>query len=153
MEERDINFDPSIVICKKCSGIVRYRGGGVYVCEDCGNEVLDDYGKVRQFLEKRGPSNILEISAGTGLDRSVVNKFLKEGRLEVSPYSTVELVCSRCGMPIRYGEYCSKCRPEVEERIARNHKRGVYNTLQDGIMGDQSRMRFLNNDDDKKKKK
>ena len=132
---------------------MRYKGAGTYVCEDCGEEVLDDYGKVRRFLEKRGPSNILEISAGTGLDRGVVNKLLKDGRLEVSQHSSVQLVCRRCGMGIRFGEYCSRCQSEVDELRARNSKKGIYNTIQDQIVTDRNKMRFINNENNKDKKK
>ena len=153
MSDEVFDFNPSIVVCKECSGIMRYKGGGAYACEDCGFEVLDDYGKVRQFLEKRGPSNILEISAGTGLDRGVVNKLLKDGRLEVSQHSSVQLVCRRCGMGIRYGEYCSRCQNEVDELHNRNIKKGVYNTLQNHSSTDDHKMRFLNSDNKDKKKK
>ena len=138
------DLDPSIVVCSECSGVMRYRGGGIYRCETCGHEVLDDYGKVRQFLEKRGPSNVFEISAGTGLSRSVVNRMLKEGRLQVSAHSSVNLLCARCGMPIRYGEYCNRCQSEISELDARNRKKGVYNVFNSEQETGDGKMRFLN---------
>ena len=49
----ELTINPALVVCKECSGVMRYRGGGLYVCEECKHEELDDYGKVRQFLEKR----------------------------------------------------------------------------------------------------
>ncbi|MBO4396563.1 MAG: hypothetical protein J5819_09490 [Eubacterium sp.] len=141
------NINPSIIVCSECSGIMRYKGAGRYVCEDCKHEVLDDFGKVRQFLEKRGPSNVFEISAGTGIPRSVVNKLLKDGRLQVSPHSEVGLVCSRCGMAIRFGEYCNRCQEEISNIEARNKKKGIYNVFNEEK--EDGKMRFLQ--DDKKK--
>ena len=152
MSDEAFDFNPSMVVCSKCSGIMRYKGGGAYACEDCGAEVLDDYGKVREFLDKRGPSNVMEIAAGTGLERSVVSKLLKDGRLEVSQHSSTQLFCRRCGMGIRYGEYCSRCQNEVEELHQRNIKKGVYNAIQEQTSEGSTKMRFLNNDKNDKKK-
>ncbi|MEE3467601.1 MAG: hypothetical protein VZQ83_04105 [Eubacterium sp.] len=134
---------PSLIICSECEGVMRYRGAGIYVCEHCGHEEMDDYGKVRAFLEKRGPSNAFEISEGTGLSRTTVINLLKDGRLEVAKSSTVGLVCARCGMAIRTGEYCLKCENEVRQEMdARNQKRGIYNAL---LQETDNKMRFLDN--------
>ena len=47
--------------------------------------LLDDYGKVRKYLDENGPSTSIEISEETGVKRSVIEEFLKVGRLEVVP--------------------------------------------------------------------
>lgn len=132
----------SLIICCECSGVMQYKGAGTYVCEHCGHEELDDYGVVRRFLEKRGPSNIFEIAEGTGLNRSVISGLFKEGRLEVAKSSAVAVTCARCGMPIRSGEYCSKCDAEMKALGERNKKKGIYNVLKEGGK-DDGKMRFL----------
>ena len=147
MEEQSLSIKPSLVVCTECSGVMRYKGAGTYVCEKCGHEEMNDYGIVRQFLEKRGPSNVFEISAGTGLSRSVIVGLLKEGRLEVAKSSTTGLVCMRCGLQIRHGEYCSRCQAELDSMESRNRKKGIYNALMEE-RGD-GKMRFLSEDDKK----
>ena len=142
MSEEGISVKHSIVVCSECSGVMRYKGAGTYVCDDCGHEELDDYGIVRRFLEKRGPSNIFEIAEGTGLPRAVISGLFKDGRLEVARSSAVSVYCKRCGMPIRTGEYCSKCQEEVDKLGERNGKKGTYNALKDLEREDGS-MRFL----------
>ena len=146
MSREDFDLDPSTVVCTECSGVMRYKGGGTYVCQDCGHEVMDNYGKVRQFLEKRGPSNVFEISAGTGLSRAVVNNMLKDGRLQVSAHSSVNLICSRCGVPIRFGEYCNKCQADLNELDARNKRKGVINVFSKETGTGEEKMRFLKDD-------
>ena len=150
MEDEIFDVNPGIIKCSECSGIMRYKGAGIYACEDCGHEEMNDYGKVRAFLEKRGPSNIIEISAGTGLPRAKVSTLLKDGKLEVAPHSATRLYCLRCGMGIRFGDYCSRCQNEVNLLDERNRKKGTYNALKDIEEDKDSRMRFM---DDKKKKK
>ena len=141
-EENQFAPDPSLVVCRECSGVMQYRGGGIYICEHCGHEEMDDYGKVRAFLEKRGPSNAFEIAEGTGLSRTRVVNLLKDGRLEISRSSSQTLFCERCGMPIRSGEYCSKCENEVKGLEERNRKKGIYNAL---LKESDDKMRFLGN--------
>jgi len=148
MSDKPFEPKPSLIVCSECEGVMRYRGSGIYRCEACGHEEMDEYGKVRAFLEKRGPSNAFEIAAGTGVSRTVVIDFLKQGRLEVSRSSDGMLYCMRCGMPIRAGEYCSRCENEVKELADRNKKKGIYNVLLED--SNDNKMRFL--DGDKKKK-
>ncbi len=145
MSDEELEFDPGTVICEKCGGIVKFRGSGKYECSECGNIVLDDFGKVRDFLEKRGPSNIMEIAYATGLEKSVVSKLLMDGRIQVLQHSTNAKNCSRCGIPITRGKYCSEC-AELLSKI----KKKALTTKKDS-----SKMRFLNSENttDKKKKK
>jgi hypothetical protein len=58
-----------------------YLGLGEYKCEACGGTSLDDYGKVRNYIEKHGPNSAVHISEATGVKRSVVNLLLSEGRV------------------------------------------------------------------------
>lgn len=142
MAEEGARIKHSTIVCSECSGVMRYKGAGTYVCEDCGHEELDDYGVVRRFLEKRGPSNIFEIAEGTGISRSVISGLFKEGRLEVSKSSQVTIYCHRCGMAIRSGEYCSRCQAEIDKLGERYNKKGTYNALKD-MNNEDGSMRFL----------
>ena len=38
--------------CKKCGGIMVFKGVGEYHCEDCNAVDYDDYGKVRLYIEE-----------------------------------------------------------------------------------------------------
>ena len=97
------------VICEKCKGKLFFSGGGRYKCQDCGNEVLDDFGKVKEFLEENGPSPSMVISENTGVRQDIINMFLKKGRLEIPEGSPCYIKCEKCGCSIRYGRFCPEC--------------------------------------------
>ena len=144
MSDNDLGFEPKTVLCEKCGGIVKFRGSGRYECEDCGYVFLDDFGKVREFLEKRGPSNIMEISYATGIEKTVISKLLMDGRLQVTQLHGEGKKCLRCGIPIARGKYCAEC----EKTIPKTRR-----TVKDP-KNDDSKMRFINiESSDKKKKK
>lgn len=144
--DEELEFDPSIVVCEECGGIVKYQGSGAYVCIDCGHKVFDDYGKVKDFLEKRGPSNIMEISYATGLERNVVAKLLMDGRIQVARKSIDGKVCMNCGMPINHGKYCNDCAGLVAER---KRKKAVSEKNK----SDKSKIHFMGGDPKKPKSK
>ena len=43
--------------CEKCGGVMVFKGVGEYECEKCGALEYDDYGKVRNYIEKHMGAN------------------------------------------------------------------------------------------------
>lgn len=80
-EERHLS-DDSMLICNKCHTIMNYKYSGIFSCPNCGREQLDDFGKVKKYLQTYGPANALVISSMTGVSRSKINEMLREERLE-----------------------------------------------------------------------
>lgn len=101
------------VECELCGGKMFYLGGGKYKCKSCGYETLDDFGKVKEFLEANGPSPAMAVSRATGVRSDVIEIFLKKGRVEIPEGSKYFLNCERCGCSIRYGRYCPECVKEL----------------------------------------
>ena len=139
------------VMCVKCKGKLFYRGGGRYECDVCETFVLDDFGKIKEFLEANGPTPMLLISQATGVDYEIIERFLKKGRLEIPEGSKFYLNCEKCGCSIRYGKYCPDCIKQVaggikavfHEDVGEKPKR-VYNAEMAG------KMHYLKNKKDKK---
>lgn len=101
------------VKCSKCGGKLFYLNSGKYQCDSCGEIVLDDFGKVKEFLEENGPASAVTISAVTGVQREIIEMFLKKGRLEIPEGSKYYLQCEKCGSSIRYGRFCPSCVQEL----------------------------------------
>ncbi|MDY4742712.1 MAG: hypothetical protein SO361_06380, partial [Lachnospira sp.] len=81
------------------------------------------FGKVRNYIEENGPSMAVEISRDTGVQVSVINKFLREGRIEIPDGSDIYIKCEDCGADIRYGRYCPACAAKHN----RGNSAGFYN--------------------------
>lgn len=95
--------------CPKCGGKYAFKGAGRYVCEECGYEFFDDFGKVRAFVDEHGPSPAIVISEATGVSITKISEFLRQGRMEIPDGSGEYIPCERCGEPIRYGRFCPAC--------------------------------------------
>ena len=96
-------------ICPKCGELMHYAFGEVFKCDNCGAEELTSFGKVRKYIEDHGPSNASNISDGTGVPVSTINRYLREGRIEIPDGSDSYIKCEDCGAEIRYGRYCPTC--------------------------------------------
>lgn len=129
------------VRCKECNGVMVYRGVGEYQCEECKAVEYDDYGKVRNFVEKNPGATILQVESSTGVSRKSIQQMLREERLEVSADSKSFLKCEVCGVSIRYGRFCQNCqvslnrRIEEEERRKRNNIQGFATAIAQGEKG------------------
>lgn len=111
--------------CEKCNGVMVFKGVGEYKCEECGFLAYDDYGKVRNYIEKHTGATSAQVSAATGVSQKAIRGMLKEERLEIAPNSSVFLKCEACGAQIRYGRFCNKCQTAYHrnmEEMARAHR-------------------------------
>lgn len=142
---RNLVSDEIITKCEHCSGEVMYKGSGRYVCQDCGAEFLNDFGKVKKYIREHGPSNALTIAEGTGVSRQKIRQYLREGRVEVVEDAAAGVsFCLSCGLPIRTGQYCSRCLERMEKAAAKGEK-GVYNALSEEVKSRQKGQRRFDN--------
>lgn len=119
-------------LCKACSGVLVYKGIGEYKCEECGALEYDDYGKVRNYLEKHRGANVAEISGETGVSHKAIREMIKEKRFEVIDNRGGYLRCEICGEGITSGRLCSKCEEsyhrDVEAKAREERKKGMTMT-------------------------
>lgn len=103
--------------CEQCGGSLKDAGLGIYVCAKCGAETLSEFGMVKQFLNENGPSNAQVISDGTGVPVNKIERFLREGRIEIPEGSDSYISCEKCGVDIRYGRFCPACATTLSKEL------------------------------------
>lgn len=101
--------------CELCGEKVFYLDSGKYQCRKCDHIMLDDFGKVKEFIDQHGPSHSMAISSATGVSAEVIEVFLKKGRLEIPEGSKYYIKCECCHCSIRYGRFCPDC---VKDTVA-----------------------------------
>ncbi|MCR5082458.1 MAG: hypothetical protein K6B15_03195 [Parasporobacterium sp.] len=96
-------------ICKRCGGTFEFVGIGRMYCENCARIDAEQFQAVRDYLYEHGPANALDIEEATGISKEHINKYLREGRLEIPPGSNEYITCEICGAKLRYGRFCPEC--------------------------------------------
>lgn len=70
--------------CSKCmSTRISYTGCGEYECADCKNIELDDYGKVRNFLEKHSGANMADVVRATSVSEQTIKRMIQDGKIDL----------------------------------------------------------------------
>ena len=135
------------VRCTKCEGSLKYRGLGQYACVECGNIEMDDYGKVRAYLEQHPGANQRDVSVATGVPAARIRQLLLEERIEITAASGLFLNCEMCGKAIRSGVRCPECEQKYKAKLEQERKaERVHNTVSGHAATGQKgpgEMRFL----------
>lgn len=85
------------------------------ICPKCWKQEEADYEKVSQFIRKKQNRTALmdEVVEATGVERSLIYKFIKKGRIKLAQFPNLGYPCAKCGTQIREGKLCSSCLAEV----------------------------------------
>lgn len=105
--------------CKKCGKIYTYDG--LPTCRECRKEQEESFKKVKEYLHEFPGASVAEVESSTGVEAKDIMDFLRQGRLEMDPSSSITLSCERCGAKILTGRFCEKCSHEMESGF-----RGTY---------------------------
>ncbi|MBO5474049.1 MAG: hypothetical protein J6A08_09725 [Lachnospiraceae bacterium] len=127
-EYLEINTYNRPTFCPECGGVMVFKGVGEYRCEKCDCQIFDDYGKVRNYLEKHHGATTAQVADATGVSQKSIRDMLKEDRLEITTGSKTFLQCEMCGTSIRGGRLCPKCEVNyhrnLEAQARMGHKSG-----------------------------
>lgn len=121
--------------CEVCGDTLTFMGVGEYKCDKCGHLMYDDYGVVRNYLEKHKGVTVVQISAATGIPQSKIQQMLKEERLEVSDSSRVFLRCEACGKEIKTGRFCPVCEKLAAAAEAKKRAKALREERQTTMAG------------------
>lgn len=98
--------------CKKCGKIYSYDGFAT--CRECRKEQEASFQKVKEYLHEFPGASVAEVESSTGVEAKEIMEFLRQGRLEMDPSSSITLSCERCGTKILTGRFCDRCSNEMQ---------------------------------------
>lgn len=116
-------FDMEIRNCPRCGKMFYYSRNPI--CSECEKEEEKIFQLVKDYLEEYPKSKISDIVRDTGISAKKINKFLRDGRLEVTEGLQDFLTCVNCGKSIRTGRYCDVCSNKLSDKV-----KSVYTPVQ-----------------------
>jgi len=142
--ELDLAAEGTVILSKpglcKCGFEYSYTGLGHYKCEHCGDVFLDEYGKIREFIDQYGSTySLYDISTKTGVSKKFIDAFVQQGRFsEVSRVNK----CAKCGKIIHKGTYCEQCTFSGEQY---EEKRAKFASMLNKDYNVKGEMRYFDN--------
>lgn len=90
------------------------------ICPGCIETEIKMLGNIRDYLRRNPTGRLDEVAEGTGIDIKFINRFIREGRLDL------KVKCKKCGIKIKntHGrQYCDPCSELVRKGIMSTSER------------------------------
>lgn len=104
--------------CPTCGDFFNYTGVRD-VCAKCAMNEEKMYETVYRFLRKREnrAANIERIVEATGVEESLLHKWVRKGRLQPALFPNLGYPCDKCGAITNHGKLCAKCTDEIKRDL------------------------------------
>lgn len=132
-----------VKVCRSCKKMFQYIVGAE-ICPKCREAEEEIFQKVKEYLREHPGANTYEVNQETGVSAKLLEKFLRQGRLEVSADSAITIACERCGRKITTGRFCHQCQNEVANQLNEVKRMLIHSDKEKEDT--EPRMRYLGSD-------
>jgi flagellar operon protein (TIGR03826 family) len=128
--------------CKGCGRLYNYIGG-TPLCPNCLKKLDEKFDQVKEYIYEHPKAGIQEVTEENDVTPMQIRKWIKEERLAFADDSPIGIDCEGCGVTIKTGRFCKKCKDKMA-----NHLGNLYpeEKVEVEIKKDQkekAKMRFL----------
>ena len=128
--------------CKKCGKLFNYVSGPM-ICPLCKEELEEKFQEVKKYVSEHPGCGIPEVTEECDVTPNQIKQWLREERLEFSANTQVGLTCENCGVPVRSGRFCSKCKNSMANDLQGMYKKKKTMVEKKPDTKDNPRMHFL----------
>ncbi|MFC4023859.1 TIGR03826 family flagellar region protein [Oceanobacillus longus] len=103
--------------CSTCDAV--FVKGLRDICPNCYKEEEAAFKKVYAFLKirKNREATLIEIVEETGVEETLITKFIKAKRLHPTDFPKLAFPCEKCGTNIVSGKLCIGCREQLNKEL------------------------------------
>ncbi|WP_249871322.1 TIGR03826 family flagellar region protein [Oceanobacillus saliphilus] len=103
--------------CTRCDTV--FVKGLRDICNNCYKKEEAAFQKVYGFLRirKNREATLIEIVEATGVEETLITKFVKEKRLHPTQFPNLGYPCEKCGITISSGKLCIACTEELKKEL------------------------------------
>lgn len=98
--------------CKNCGKIYNYYGGNL-ICPSCQKKLEETFSLVKQYINDNEDTTVEEVSVELHVPVKQIYSWIREERISFKEESLNGITCERCGISIKTGCYCMKCKNEL----------------------------------------
>lgn len=117
-----MNMKSELFACRKCRRLTNRLIAGL--CGACYSKQDELFTEVREYIYAHKKANMQEITREFNIEPLIIEKWIRDGRLEVTEDSPIKPVCERCGTSILTGKYCDNCKRQTLMNLGQVIKTG-----------------------------
>ena len=99
-------------VCDNCKKMFKSIGENK-VCPLCMIDHEGEFRRVKEYLRENPGTSMAALAEEVNVSISLLEQYLRQERIEVSPSSPIMLACNKCGAEIVTGMYCDECRKNM----------------------------------------
>lgn len=104
--------------CKGCGKLFNYMEGDKPLCAACQRKLEQKFSEVRTYIEEHPQTTIQQVSEEKDVSVKQIKQWIRQERLVLSQASADGILCEHCGIPIRSGRFCEKCKTAMQNTFA-----------------------------------
>lgn len=129
--------------CRRCKRLFNYIAGP-FICPVCREEIEAQFQVVKKYIADNSGCKIEEVAEACEVDVQQLRTWVREERLQ---FSSESIDCLNCGVAIKSGRYCEKCRiivaNELNTALGNNSLNAAAAKIENSSKKSVARMRFL----------
>lgn len=106
--------------CKMCGRLYNFVGGsGPYrnLCPNCVERMEDKFQDVKEYIEEHPAATINEVSEECDVSARQIEQWIRQERLMITEGSSIGITCERCGVSIKSGRFCERCKNKMANNL------------------------------------
>ncbi len=132
--------------CRGCGRLFNYIGGGGYIlCPACLEELDKKFTSVKQYIRDNPKATMPQIAEDNDVTIQQIERWIREERLVFSDDSPIGIECEGCGVTIKSGRFCPKCKDAMTKGLGNLYRDDKALQEKKRIEREKARMRFLDN--------
>ncbi|MDE6759372.1 MAG: flagellar protein [Lachnospiraceae bacterium] len=126
--------------CKQCKRLFNYLSGPP-ICPGCKAKIEKKFQEVKEYVRENPKDGITEVAKANEVSTNQIKRWIREERLSFAEESGVGIDCESCGIMIRSGRLCQKCKDKLVGRVDEMY--GKSESIVAKKHREAARMRFL----------
>ena len=128
--------------CKGCGRLFNYMSGPS-LCPVCREEMEKKFEQVKAYIYDNPKASMATVAEENEVSMKQIKQWIREERLILSEATVDGVTCEHCGVPIRSGKYCDKCKKNMANVLnsALDHSKSAE--VDHRQQKDRDKMRFL----------
>ncbi len=131
--------------CRRCGSIYNYVTG-VPVCPACREEEEKKFQVVKRYVQDHVQAEISEIIEACDVTHNQIHNWIRQERLVFSENSPIGIDCEGCGVTIKTGRLCEKCKTDLARGLNGSISAKQLPESMRRNRGENPRMRYLDKD-------
>lgn len=127
--------------CKSCGRLYNYFAGQIF-CPDCMSKLDEKFKLVKDYIYEHPHAGVQEISQEFEVAIPIIHRWIREERLSFADDSAIGIPCEGCGVTIKTGRFCGKCKNNLTQGFQNAYKKAPA-TKQEQSDKQNPKMRFF----------